>query len=39
MRYYSMQFAYLIAQIVAMISIWQFLAEPDAAPQLPEPKA
>ncbi|AJF70376.1 hypothetical protein SVTN_39985 (plasmid) [Streptomyces vietnamensis] len=38
MRYYSLQFAYLIAQIVAMISIWQFLAEPDAAPQPPEPK-
>ncbi|MEU3605479.1 DUF6185 family protein [Streptomyces sp. NPDC035033] len=38
MRYYSLQFAYLIAQIVAMISIWQFLSEPDAAPQPPEPK-
>ncbi|MER5966532.1 DUF6185 family protein [Streptomyces sp. NPDC002057] len=38
MRYYSLQFAYLIAQIVAMISIWQFLAEPDSAPQPPEPK-
>ncbi|MFD8972757.1 DUF6185 family protein [Streptomyces sp. NPDC059593] len=38
MRYYSLQFAYLVAQIVAMISIWQFLAEPDAAPQPPDPK-
>ncbi|MFF5768156.1 DUF6185 family protein [Streptomyces tanashiensis] len=32
MRYYSLQFAYLVAQIVAMISIWQFLADPNTAP-------
>ncbi|MFJ9430580.1 DUF6185 family protein [Streptomyces sp. NPDC101490] len=38
MRYYSLQFAYLIAQIVAMISIWQFLADSDAAPRPSEPK-
>ncbi|MEU7698880.1 DUF6185 family protein [Streptomyces sp. NPDC039028] len=38
MRYYSLQFAYLVAQIVAMISIWQFLADPDAAPQPPDSK-
>ncbi|MEV4941580.1 DUF6185 family protein [Streptomyces zaomyceticus] len=33
MRYYSLQFACLVAQIIAMISIWKFLADPDAAPE------
>ncbi|NWF30096.1 hypothetical protein HW130_28210 [Streptomyces sp. PKU-EA00015] len=32
MRYYSLQMAYLIAQVVAMITIWQFFAEPDVMP-------
>ncbi|MFD7130153.1 DUF6185 family protein [Streptomyces sp. NPDC059894] len=32
MRYYSLQVAYLVAQVIAMISIWQFFAEPDVAP-------
>ncbi|MET9433165.1 DUF6185 family protein [Streptomyces sp. NPDC006551] len=32
MRYYSLQLAYLIAQIVAMITVWEFLTEPDASP-------
>lgn len=38
MRYYSLQFAYLIAQIIAMISIWKFLADPDSAPEPPGSK-
>ncbi|MEU0738263.1 DUF6185 family protein [Streptomyces sp. NPDC006134] len=32
MRYYSLQVAYLIAQVIAVISIWQFFAEPSASP-------
>ncbi|MFD3944105.1 DUF6185 family protein [Streptomyces sp. NPDC058579] len=32
MRYYSLQMAYLIAQLVAMITIWEFFVEPDASP-------
>ncbi|MFD9439291.1 DUF6185 family protein [Streptomyces sp. NPDC060006] len=32
MRYYSLQVAYLVGQIIAMISIWQFFAEPDTVP-------
>ncbi|MFF9015683.1 DUF6185 family protein [Streptomyces sp. NPDC014870] len=32
MRYYSLQMAYLIAQLVAMLTIWEFFVEPDAAP-------
>ncbi|MET9778575.1 DUF6185 family protein [Streptomyces sp. NPDC006367] len=35
MRYYSLQVAYLIAQVVAMITIWEFFAEPDATPKPP----
>lgn len=38
MRYYSLQVAYLIAQVVAMITIWEFLAEPDVAPKPPDGK-
>ncbi|MFE2015196.1 DUF6185 family protein [Streptomyces sp. NPDC059491] len=38
MRYYSLQLAYLVAQLVAMISIWQFIAEPAAAPEPVDPK-
>nr|ATE50868.1 membrane protein [Actinoplanes tsinanensis] len=33
MRYYSLQAAYLIAQVVAMITIWEFFAEPDVVPK------
>ncbi|MEU5159694.1 DUF6185 family protein [Streptomyces sp. NPDC020875] len=29
MRYYSLQVAYLIAQVIAMIAIWEFFTEPD----------
>ncbi|WAU82616.1 DUF6185 family protein [Streptomyces sp. Qhu-G9] len=36
MRYYSLQVAYLIGQIIAIITIWQFFAEPDAVPSLSE---
>jgi hypothetical protein len=32
MRYYSLQFAYLIGQVIAVISIWQFFAEPSQSP-------
>ena len=32
MRYYSLQVAYLIAQVIAVISIWQFFAEPTVMP-------
>ncbi|MFE7439434.1 DUF6185 family protein [Streptomyces chartreusis] len=32
MRYYSLQIAYLVAQVIAVISIWQFFAEPAATP-------
>lgn len=32
MRYYSLQVAYLVGQIIAIITIWQFFAEPDAVP-------
>ncbi|MHA4818231.1 DUF6185 family protein [Streptomyces aculeolatus] len=32
MRYYSLQIAYLIGQIIAIITIWQFFVEPDAVP-------
>lgn len=32
MRYYSLQVAYLIGQMIAIITIWQFFAEPDAVP-------
>ncbi|PSM44496.1 hypothetical protein C6Y14_05595 [Streptomyces dioscori] len=38
MRYYSLQVAYLVAQIIAMISIWQFFAEPAVTPEPPEGK-
>ncbi|MGV9941059.1 DUF6185 family protein [Streptomyces sp. NPDC003401] len=33
MRYYSLQVAYLVAQIIAVITIWQFFTEPSSAPQ------
>lgn len=32
MRYYSLQVAYVIAQVIAVISIWQFFAEPTVMP-------
>ncbi|MEU6374520.1 DUF6185 family protein [Streptomyces sp. NPDC046909] len=32
MRYYSLQVAYLIGQVIAVITIWQFFAEPVATP-------
>ncbi|MEV5144018.1 DUF6185 family protein [Streptomyces sp. NPDC052727] len=32
MRYYSLQVAYVIAQVIAMITIWQFFTEPDVTP-------
>ncbi|MGW0711330.1 DUF6185 family protein [Streptomyces sp. NPDC002643] len=32
MRYYSLQVAYVIGQLIAIITIWQFFAEPDAVP-------
>lgn len=32
MRYYSLQVAYLIGQVIAMLTIWQFFAEPDVVP-------
>ena len=32
MRYYSLQIAYLIGQVIAVISIWQFFAEPSLSP-------
>lgn len=32
MRYYSLQVAYLVGQIIAIISIWQFFAQPAAVP-------
>lgn len=32
MRYYSLQVAYLVAQVIAVISIWKFFAEPSAGP-------
>ncbi|WP_327717781.1 DUF6185 family protein [Streptomyces sp. NBC_00490] len=32
MRYYSLQVAYLIGQLIAVITIWQFFAEPAATP-------
>ncbi|MBE8475496.1 DUF6185 family protein [Streptomyces justiciae] len=32
MRYYSLQVAYVIGQIIAVITIWQFFAEPAATP-------
>jgi hypothetical protein len=32
MRYYSLQVAYLIGQIIAIITIWQFFAQPGGAP-------
>ncbi|MEU5315455.1 DUF6185 family protein [Streptomyces sp. NPDC021056] len=32
MRYYSLQVAYLIGQVIAVITIWQFFAEPAATP-------
>ncbi|MFJ2259702.1 DUF6185 family protein [Streptomyces sp. NPDC087844] len=38
MRYYSLQVAYLVAQIIAMISIWQFFAEPAVTPEPAEGK-
>ncbi|MEU9186943.1 DUF6185 family protein [Streptomyces sp. NPDC048484] len=38
MRYYSLQVAYLVAQIIAMITIWQFFAEPAVTPEPPEGK-
>lgn len=37
MRYYSLQVAYLVAQVIAMITIWQFFAEPDVAPSRESP--
>ncbi|MGW7646905.1 DUF6185 family protein [Streptomyces bobili] len=33
MRYYSLQVAYLIAQIIAVSTIWQFFAEPSSTSQ------
>ncbi|NBE55313.1 hypothetical protein GUY60_28575 [Streptomyces sp. YC537] len=38
MRYYSLQVAYLIAQVIAMITIWEFFAAPDVAPEPPDTK-
>ncbi|MGV9313809.1 DUF6185 family protein [Streptomyces sp. NPDC003691] len=38
MRYYSLQAAYLIAQVIAMIAIWEFFAEPDVMLDLSEMK-
>ncbi|MEV0932076.1 DUF6185 family protein [Streptomyces phaeochromogenes] len=38
MRYYSLQVAYLVAQIIAMITIWQFFAEPAVTPEPAESK-
>ncbi|MEU5024762.1 DUF6185 family protein [Streptomyces milbemycinicus] len=35
MRYYSLQLAYLIAQVIAIITIWQFFAEPAVTPDGP----
>ncbi|MGW4759701.1 DUF6185 family protein [Streptomyces chartreusis] len=35
MRYYSLQIAYLVAQVIAVISIWQFFAEPASTPPSP----
>ncbi|MFJ8717799.1 DUF6185 family protein [Streptomyces violaceus] len=32
MRYYSLQVAYLIGQVIAVITIWKFFAEPSATP-------
>jgi hypothetical protein len=32
MRYYSLQVAYLVGQVIAIITIWQFFAEPDVTP-------
>ncbi|MFI6008196.1 DUF6185 family protein [Streptomyces sp. NPDC051243] len=32
MRYYSLQVAYLVAQVIAVISIWKFFAEPSSTP-------
>lgn len=32
MRYYSLPVAYLVGQVIAIITIWQFFAEPDAVP-------
>lgn len=32
MRYYSLQVAYLIGQIIALLTIWQFFVEPDVIP-------
>lgn len=32
MRYYSLQVAYVIGQVIAIITIWQFFAEPDVVP-------
>ncbi|MEJ8672980.1 DUF6185 family protein [Streptomyces sp. MS1.AVA.1] len=32
MRYYSLQVAYLIGQVIALITIWKFFAEPSATP-------
>ncbi|MFG2899966.1 DUF6185 family protein [Streptomyces zaomyceticus] len=37
-RYHALQFACLVAQIVAVIGIWKFLADPDAAPEPPGSK-
>lgn len=38
MRYYSLQVAYLIAQIIAMIAIWEFFADTVAAPKSSDSK-
>ncbi|WP_405605319.1 DUF6185 family protein [Streptomyces sp. NBC_01410] len=32
MRYYSLQVAYLVGQVIAVISIWNFFAEPSGTP-------
>ncbi|MGW6902929.1 DUF6185 family protein [Streptomyces sp. NPDC054940] len=32
MRYYSLQVAYLVGQVIAVISIWKFFAEPSSTP-------
>ncbi|WP_405957258.1 DUF6185 family protein [Streptomyces phaeochromogenes] len=32
MRQFSLQMAYLLAQVIAVVSIWQFVAGSDASP-------
>ncbi|MFG2839544.1 DUF6185 family protein [Streptomyces zaomyceticus] len=38
MRYHVLLFACLVAQTVAVIGIWKFPADPDAAPEPPGSK-